>query len=60
MAAVLRIPGSVHGRIHEDPAAADGRADPALEQLLTVAVHSKRKASEKSGGIPENGAVDRV
>ncbi len=50
----------VHGRIHEDSAAVDGRADPALEQLRTGAVHSEGKASEKSGGIPENGTVDRV
>ena len=41
-------------------AAVDGRADPALEQLRTGAVHSEGKASEKSGGIPENGTVDRV
>ena len=34
--------------------------DPALEQLRTGAVHSERKASGKSGGIPENGAVDRI
>ena len=56
----MRIPGSVHGRIHEDSAAVDGRADSALEQLRTWAVHSEGKASEKSGGIPENGTVETV
>ena len=31
MAAVLWISGSVDGRLHENPAAADGRTDPAVE-----------------------------
>lgn len=31
MAAVLWISGSVDGRLHENPAAADGRTDPAVD-----------------------------